>query len=112
MTPQRLACPFRLPRGIRAGWELLGLVASVVLAMPSLHACPTCKEGLGQHDAALQGAALGFSYSIYFMMAMPFVIFAGLASYFYWEIRRARKRAAFVAEASIGGAESSSSGDG
>ena len=98
MMSRRPARPLRSRFTGRVLSFFIGLAGSGALMMPALHACPTCKEGLGQHDAALQGAALGFSYSIYFMMAMPFVIFAGLASYFYWEVRRARKRAALAQE--------------
>ena len=59
-----------------------------------LLACPTCKDGLAHDDASLSGVAQGFSYSIMLMMSMPFLILGGLGTYFYWEIRRARKRLA------------------
>lgn len=44
---------------------LLGLVFTT-----SAQACPTCKSAL--HD----GLLLGYAFSILFMMAMPFAIFA------------------------------------
>jgi hypothetical protein len=34
----------------------------------------------------------GYFWSIIFMMSMPFLIFGGMCSYFYYEIRRARAR--------------------
>ncbi len=73
------------------------LVVLVVLAVVwstagTLLACPTCKEGLAHDDPGMTGVAQGFSYSIMLMMSMPFLIFGGLASYFYFEVRRARKR--------------------
>jgi heme/copper-type cytochrome/quinol oxidase subunit 2 len=56
-------------------------------------ACPTCKDNLA-HDPASAGLARGIYYSILFMISMPFVIFGGLSTYFYWEIRRAKARQA------------------
>ncbi len=54
-------------------------------------ACPTCAEGMANdpHHATL---VRGYFWSIVFMMSMPFLIFTGLCSYFYYEIRRARAR--------------------
>ena len=73
----------------------LALAALAVLLVasacePAL-ACPTCKEQLA-HDPASANLARGFYYSILFMLSMPPLIFGGLASYFYWEVRKARAR--------------------
>ncbi len=54
-------------------------------------ACPTCAEGMANdpnHAAMVQG----YFWSIIFMMSMPFLVFAGMCSYFYYEIRRGRAR--------------------
>jgi hypothetical protein len=49
-------------------------------------ACPTCKEGLGSSSNLING----YGWSIVFMMSMPFLIFAGISGYFYYEVCRAR----------------------
>jgi heme/copper-type cytochrome/quinol oxidase subunit 2 len=56
-------------------------------------ACPTCKDSLAQ-DPATANLARGYAYSILFMLSMPPLIFGGLSLYFYWEVRKARARAA------------------
>ena len=53
-------------------------------------ACPNCKEGLAEGDAASQAMAKGYFYSILFMMAMPFVLIGSFGSAAYFSIRRAR----------------------
>ncbi|MCO6456133.1 MAG: hypothetical protein J5I93_12610 [Pirellulaceae bacterium] len=71
------------------------LALLLVLAFSGLlWACPTCKDGLAQHDPAGMNLARGYYWSILFMMAMPFLLLSGLGSYFYYEIRRARARQA------------------
>jgi hypothetical protein len=45
-------------------------------------ACPTCKEGLGSSSNLING----YGWSIVFMMSMPFLIFAGISGYFYYEV--------------------------
>ncbi len=56
-------------------------------------ACPTCAEGVA-NDPNHANMVRGYFWSIIFMMSMPFLIFTGLCSYFYYEIRRARARQA------------------
>jgi heme/copper-type cytochrome/quinol oxidase subunit 2 len=65
----------------------LALALTLVLAVVAA-ACPTCKDNLAHNG---QNLARGFYYSILFMLSMPFLIFGGLCSYFYWEVRRARR---------------------
>lgn len=65
----------------------------LLVGAASAWACPTCKEGLG-HDPATANMARGYAISIIFMLSMPFLIFTGLSSYFYWEVCRARRLAA------------------
>lgn len=61
-----------------------------MLLLPEiLLGCPTCKEGLA-NDPNQLAMARGYQLSILFMMSMPFLIFTGLASYFYYEVRKAR----------------------
>ena len=64
------------------------LVALLLLADVAL-ACPTCKDNMAG-DPGSANLVRGYFWSILFMMSMPFLILAGLSSYFYWEIRKAR----------------------
>lgn len=52
-------------------------------------ACPGCKDALASQKNGLN-IALGYQYSILFMMAMPFTLLGLFAAYMYWEIRRAQ----------------------
>src|SRR4051812_39741318 len=76
----------------RASCAALALVAVFVLAGVA-QACPTCKENLAQ-DPAAAGLVQGYFWSILFMLSMPYLIFTALASYFYYEVRKARARQA------------------
>ena len=64
------------------------LIALVFVACAE--ACPTCKEALGNNNGSL---VRGFGWSIIFMMSVPFLILAGIGSYFFYEIRKARAKA-------------------
>ena len=63
---------------------LLAALGSVAVA------CPTCGEALGHQDAAHNGVAKGFYYSILFMMGMPYLVLATFCGCMYWKVRRAR----------------------
>jgi hypothetical protein len=64
----------------------------LVLVCQSLAvACPTCKDTLAANDPARQNIVRGYFYSILFMLSMPFLILTGLSSYFYYEVRKARR---------------------
>lgn len=52
-------------------------------------ACPTCKESVAENGGNL---VQGYFWSIIFMMSMPFLIFTGLSTMFYLDVRRARRR--------------------
>jgi hypothetical protein len=67
---------------------LLSLASCAWLAPQLALACPNCKDSLNAQYAAAYGA------SIIFMLSMPFLILGGLSAYFYWEVRRARKKQA------------------
>lgn len=79
-------------------WAAMAVGLVFWLAGP-VAACPTCKESL-THDPATMNLARGYAYSILFMLSMPPLIFSGLAGYFYWEVRRARRAAAFAGQSS------------
>src|SRR3977135_4358062 len=76
----------------RTACAVVALAAVFALA-GVVQACPTCKENLAQ-DPAAAGLVPGDFWSILFMLSMPYLIFTGLASYFYYEVRRARARKA------------------
>ncbi len=71
------------------------LVAVLVLfAVASVaYACPTCKDSLAGNDPEHANLVRGYFWSIIFMMSMPFLILSGLATLFYFEVRRARLNA-------------------
>jgi len=56
-------------------------------------ACPTCKESVAENGGNL---VQGYFWSIIFMMSMPFLIFSGLSTMFYLDVRRARNRQALA----------------
>ena len=85
----RFSSAWRLARRVvRAALPIVILLLLVNVAS----ACPTCKESLAGNDPAGSGVARGYYWSILFMMAMPFTLFSLLGAYFYWEIRKARRR--------------------
>jgi hypothetical protein len=91
----------------RNSW-LLSL-AIVLLLAALAEACPNCKDTLAT-DPAQQGLVRGIYYSILFMMSMPFFIFGGLCSYFYYLVCRDRAEKAKLAlnsppEAPVAGLE-------
>lgn len=75
------------------------LVALLLLADAAL-ACPTCKDNMAA-DPDSANLVRGYFWSILFMMSMPFLILAGLSSYFYWEIRKARAQQRAMIEAGL-----------
>jgi hypothetical protein len=72
---------------------LLPLLLVLLVCADSALACPTCKDQLA-NDPAAMGLARGYFYSILFMLSMPVLILAGLSSYFYYEVCKARRRMA------------------
>jgi hypothetical protein len=84
----------------KSSW-LLSL-ALVLLLAALAEACPNCQETIAT-DPAKQGLARGIYYSILFMMSMPFFIFGGLCSYFYYLVCRDRaEKAKLAAEQPLG----------
>ncbi len=69
---------------------MLVAVACVVCLETAAWACPTCKESLAQSDPARANMVRGYFWSILFMMSMPFLILSGMATLFWWEIRKAK----------------------
>lgn len=72
-------------------WLLTLAILLVTFGLTSVaSACPTCKEALAG-DPVHESMVRGYFYSIIFMMSMPFLIFTGLSTYFFLEIRKARR---------------------
>ena len=67
-------------------------VAAVALFASVASACPTCKEGVDASDPHHQSLALGFYYSILFMMSMPYIILGSFGYLAFLSIRRAKVR--------------------
>ena len=77
---------------------LLLLIATAWFTGDSLAmACPNCGDAMAS-DPAQAGLVRGIFWSILFLLSMPFLIFAGIAGYFYWLIRSARANAPVLAE--------------
>lgn len=55
------------------------------LAPTTAVACPGCKEATSEQSANL---ARGFSYSILFMMPLPFLILGSFGGYVYYTVRK------------------------
>ncbi|MDA1051050.1 MAG: hypothetical protein O3C40_11305 [Planctomycetota bacterium] len=84
------------------------LLCAFVCLSDVASACPTCKDGMAG-DPAYSNMVKGYFWSILFMMSMPFLVFSGVAAYFYYEVRRARARRASVATAGSTDASSNAS---
>ena len=82
-------------------WALIFLVVGVCGS--AVEACPTCKEGMAGDEATQASLIRGYFYSIIFMMSMPFLILTGLSTYFYLEVRRARRLALDPSAADVRG---------
>lgn len=76
----------------------LTLLLTIACLAGTASACPTCKDGMAG-DPAYSNMVNGYFWSILFMMSMPFLVFSGVAAYFYYEVRRARARKAAAASA-------------
>jgi heme/copper-type cytochrome/quinol oxidase subunit 2 len=72
-------------------------VLAMLCGQAEVLGCPNCKDALAQHDPTAAGLARGYALSIMFMLSMPFLITAGLSTYFYLLVRQARKQAALAA---------------
>lgn len=68
---------------------ICGLIVAVCLTGDAL-GCPNCKDSLAQNDPTATGLVQGYFWSILFLLAMPFTILAGMSTYFYLLVRRAR----------------------
>ena len=69
-------------------WTLAPLVVFCISA--TAEACPTCRDAIAG-DPAAASLIQGYFISIIFMISMPFLILAGLSSYFYYEVWKARR---------------------
>jgi hypothetical protein len=81
------------------------LLAAALLLVPLLEtvaaACPTCKDALSTSDPARANLVRGYSYSILFMMSMPFAIIGTFTGLAYRAVKRdARRKAAEAASQS------------
>jgi hypothetical protein len=68
----------------------LSLLALICLAS-EVAACPTCKDTIAGNDDDTAQLVQGYFWSIIFMLSMPVCIFCGLTTYFYLQVRRARR---------------------
>jgi hypothetical protein len=54
--------------------------------IPLAHACPLCKEALSKMGEIW--TVVGFNWSIYFMIAVPFLLVGAFAGALYWNWRK------------------------
>jgi uncharacterized paraquat-inducible protein A len=78
----------RRVQSIVSSRALLALLVALLLAGVA-SACPTCKDALAEADPQQKSVAVGYYYSILFMMSMPFAILGGFVGLAYLSIRRA-----------------------
>jgi hypothetical protein len=90
---------------MRVATLLLLAVLAAAAAMPAF-ACPFCKDAVGDGTAASsnmtsggtqQGAARGYAFAIYLMLAVPFAMVAGGVFVVVRSVRRAQGQAMRVA---------------
>jgi predicted small secreted protein len=75
---------------IKNFYRWIAPLAVVAVMATVVSACPTCKDGLGEHDPHYQSLAAGFNYSILFMLSMPYVILGSFGCLAYTSIKRAK----------------------
>lgn len=93
-SPSRDLKTMKIARGRPLGiW--LALVLGLSLVESVAWACPNCRDALAS-DPNQAHLVRGLFYSIIFLLSMPFLILGGLSSYFYWQVRQARTRAALA----------------
>lgn len=66
-------------------------LALVLLTASAVQACPTCAKALS--DGHGGDPVAGYFWSILFMLSMPPLIFSGLCTLFYLQVRKARRAA-------------------
>ena len=80
--------------------KIILITLTLVLALACMtdiaSACPTCKDALAG-DPAQANMVKSYFWSILLMMSMPFLTLGGVASYFYYEVCRAKATRAAVA---------------
>jgi hypothetical protein len=73
----------------------VAIVAVFALASPA-SACPSCKGAVEANDHATAGhVGAGFSYSVLFMMAMPFMLAGGFGLACWMHLRKMAQPAQF-----------------
>ena len=70
---------------------LLSSVFFVLFSIiPNAFACPLCKEAIGKMGEIW--TAVGFNWSIYFMMAIPYLLVGTFAGVLYLNYRKQKKK--------------------
>jgi hypothetical protein len=70
----------------------------VVATAATASACPGCKEATSEQQANL---ARGFSYSILFMMPIPFLIVGSFGGYVYYVVRKREQEQAAASSTTV-----------
>jgi hypothetical protein len=69
---------------------LVAVLAMMLTMATVASACPTCKEGVDASDPNHKSLALGFYYSILFMMSMPYILLGTLGFVAYNSVKKAK----------------------
>ena len=73
----------------KISFSVLCTLFSVLFFSKTTHACPLCKEAVEKMGQVW--TSLGFNFSIYFMIAIPFLLVAGFAAALYLNYRKRGK---------------------
>ncbi len=80
------------PSRLRFAWLTALIVGLTVCLVEPAAACPSCKEAVagenGEAGADTSRLGRGYSYSVLFMMAVPFALVAGFGGVCYWHLRK------------------------
>ena len=71
-------------------FSVLCALFSVLLFSKPAHACPLCKEAVEKMGQIW--TSLGFNFSIYFMMAIPFLLVGAFCGVLYWNHKKSVKQ--------------------
>lgn len=67
----------------------LSVVCSLLLVVSPAYACPLCKEAISKMGEIW--TSIGFNFSIYLMLAMPFLLVSAFAGFLYFNYRKLHK---------------------
>jgi len=64
----------------------IGAIGLLLFFAPSAYACPLCKDAVAKIGTIW--VSLGFNWSIFFMLSVPFVLIAAFTGVLYFNYRK------------------------